>query len=131
MSNLKSDFLTVKLYAKSHNLFKNIFEKWSDYLINQIIIYQNVSNTIKTLRKIPFRDVTYFLPIMSHDVIFNLSILYFFSYIVSVQGADFSTSKYGVSVNTFKVNQKLLKERRHLQLSHLVLLVFLLLILNR
>ena len=131
MSNLKSDFLTVKLYAKSHNLFKNIFEKWSDYLINQIIIYQNVSNTIKTLRKIPFRDATYFLPIMSHDVIFNLSILYFFSYIVSVQGADFWTSKYGVSVNTFKVNQILLKERRHLQLSHLVLLVFLLLILNR
>ena len=129
MSNLKSDFLTVKLYAKSHNLFKNIFEKWSDYLINQIIIYQNVSNTIKTLRKIPFRDTTYFLPIMSHDMIFNLSILYFFSYIVSVQGTDFSTSKYGVSVNTFKVNQKLLKERR--QLSHLVLLVFLLLILNR
>ena len=131
MSNLKSDFRTVKLYAKSHNLFKNIFEKWSDYLINQIIIYQNVSNTIKTLRKIPFRDATYFLPIMSHDVIFNLSILYFFSYIVSVQGADFWTSKYGVSVNTFKVNQILLKERRHLQLSHLVLLVFLLLILNR
>ena len=131
MSNLKSDFLTVKLNARSHNLFKNIFEKWSDYLINQIIIYQNVSNTIKTLRKIPFRDATYFLPIMSHDVIFNLSILYFFSYIVSVQGADFWTSKYGVSVNTFKVNQILLKERRHLQLSHLVLLVFLLLILNR
>ena len=129
MSNLKSDFLTVKLNARSHNLFKNIFEKWSDYLINQIIIYQNVSNTIKTLRKIPFRDTTYFLPIMSHDMIFNLSILYFFSYIVSVQGTDFSTSKYGVSVNTFKVNQKLLKERR--QLSHLVLLVFLLLILNR
>ena len=92
-------------------------------------MYQNVSNTIKTLRKLPFRDTTYFLPIMSHDVIFNLSIFYFFSYVVSVQGADFSTSKYGVSVNTFKVNQKLLKERR--QLSHLVLLVFLLLILNR
>ena len=39
LSNLKSDFRAMKLYAKSLNLFKNIFDKWSDYLINQIIIF--------------------------------------------------------------------------------------------
>ena len=27
------------MYATSPNLFKNIFDKWSDYLINEIIIF--------------------------------------------------------------------------------------------
>ena len=41
-------------------------------------MYQNVSNAMKTLGKAPFRNATYFLAIMSHDAIFNLSNVYFF-----------------------------------------------------
>ena len=41
-------------------------------------MYQNVSNAMKTLGKVPFRNATYFLAIMSHDAIFNLSNVYFF-----------------------------------------------------
>ena len=51
---------------------------------------QNVSNAMKTLRKSFFRNTTSFLPIMSHDAIFNLSIVYFFSNIVSIQGVVYS-----------------------------------------
>ena len=56
-------------------------------------MYQNVSNTMKTLRKVSFRNITYFrpfLPIMCHDLIFNLSIVHFFSNIVSAQRAVYS-----------------------------------------
>ena len=49
-------------------------------------MYQNVSNAMKTLGKAPFRNTTYFLAIMSHDAIFNLLNVYFFSNIGSVQG---------------------------------------------
>ena len=49
-------------------------------------MYQNVSNAMKTLGKASFRNTTYSLAIMSHDAIFNLSNVYFFSNIVSVLG---------------------------------------------
>ena len=97
------------LLSKTPNFFRIIFGKWSDYLINQIIIflvkfktnflnhnlhilclyfamYQNVVNVMKTFRKVSFRNASYFLPIMSYDAIFNLSIVYFFSNIVNEQG---------------------------------------------
>ena len=38
LSNIKSGFRALKMYVKSRNLFRNVFDKWSDYLINQAII---------------------------------------------------------------------------------------------
>ena len=52
-------------------------------------MYQNASNAMETLRKASFRNTTYFLPIISHDAIFDFSIASFFN-MVSVQGIVYS-----------------------------------------
>ena len=76
-------------------------------------MYQNVSNALKTLRKASFRNTIHFLPIMSHDGIFNLSIVYFFPNMVSVQGVVYSLVSQLLNMtlawNMFKVNNKHLR----------------------
>ena len=64
-------------------------------------MYQNVSNTMKTLRKVSFRSTTSFLPIMPGDVVLHFSCILIFCYSKHTEGClltRFSTSIDGVSL---------------------------------